>query len=127
MNPLRKLHNRENLNEKGFPSALYGKLNLPGKTGLVENIQSLVQTSGVGQTNGPHSASFEEILSRSINAVDAASKNAQSEVQTLMIGESDNLHQSVIAMQEAGVAFTLMVEVRNKLLESYQELMRMQV
>ena len=33
----------------------------------------------------------------------------------------------MIAMQEAGVAFLLMVEVRNKLLEGYQELMRMQV
>jgi flagellar hook-basal body complex protein FliE len=33
----------------------------------------------------------------------------------------------VIAMQEASVAFTMMVEVRNKLVESYQELMRMQV
>jgi flagellar hook-basal body complex protein FliE len=35
------------------------------------------------------------------------------------------LHQSVIAMQEASVAFNLMVQVRNKLVESYQELMRM--
>lgn len=45
----------------------------------------------------------------------------------VLLGESDQLHQSVIAMQEASVAFTLMVEVRNKLVESYQELMRMQV
>ena len=40
---------------------------------------------------------------------------------------STNLHQAMISMQEASVAFTLMVEVRNKLVESYQELMRMQV
>jgi len=45
----------------------------------------------------------------------------------VLLGDSDQLHQSVIAMQEASVAFTLMVEVRNKLVESYQELMRMQV
>ncbi|MFZ5495070.1 MAG: flagellar hook-basal body complex protein FliE [Verrucomicrobiota bacterium] len=45
----------------------------------------------------------------------------------VLLGESDQLHQSVIAMQEASVAFSLMVEVRNKLVESYQELMRMQV
>jgi flagellar hook-basal body complex protein FliE len=43
------------------------------------------------------------------------------------MGDTDQLHQSVIAMQEAGVAFSMMVEVRNKLVESYQELMRMQV
>ena len=45
----------------------------------------------------------------------------------VLLGENDQLHQSVVAMQEASVAFTLMVEVRNKLVESYQELMRMQV
>jgi len=37
------------------------------------------------------------------------------------------LHQSVIAMQEASLSFSLMVEVRNKVVESYQELMRMPV
>ena len=44
-----------------------------------------------------------------------------------MTGESTNLHQAVIAGQESSVALTLMVELRNKLVESYQELMRAQV
>ena len=45
-----------------------------------------------------------------------------------MIGGQDvSLHQAMIAMEEASVSFQLMVEVRNKLLESYQELMRMQI
>jgi flagellar hook-basal body complex protein FliE len=43
------------------------------------------------------------------------------------MGDNPNLHQSVIAMQEASVSFGLMVEVRNKVVESYQELMRMPV
>jgi flagellar hook-basal body complex protein FliE len=45
----------------------------------------------------------------------------------VLLGETDQLHQSVIARQEASVSFALMVEVRNKLVESYQELIRMQV
>jgi flagellar hook-basal body complex protein FliE len=52
---------------------------------------------------------------------------AQAATRKGLMGDSDQLHQSVIAMQEASVAFTMMVEVRNKLVESYQELMRMQV
>ena len=48
-------------------------------------------------------------------------------VNDLLAGKDIPLHQAMIAMQEAGVAFQLMVEVRNKLLEGYQELMRMQV
>ncbi|MFP4260488.1 MAG: flagellar hook-basal body complex protein FliE [Opitutales bacterium] len=42
-------------------------------------------------------------------------------------GGSSTLHQAMIASQEASVSFSLLVEMRNKLLESYQELMRMQI
>lgn len=62
-----------------------------------------------------------------VATVDAKQAQAQSLTQQVLLGDSDQLHQSVIAMQEAGVAFSLMVEVRNKLIESYQELMRTQV
>ena len=59
--------------------------------------------------------------------VQSKQADAKEITQKVLLGESDQLHQSVIAMQEAGVSFSLMVEVRNKLIESYQELMRMQV
>ncbi len=70
---------------------------------------------------------FGTMLDGLVGAV--AEKQAASADLTkkVLLGENDQLHQSVIAMQEASVAFTLMVEVRNKLVESYQELMRMQV
>jgi flagellar hook-basal body complex protein FliE len=45
----------------------------------------------------------------------------------VLSGENVPLHQAMIAMEEASVSFQLMVEVRNKLMESYQELMRMQI
>jgi flagellar hook-basal body complex protein FliE len=48
-------------------------------------------------------------------------------VRGLVTQQGVPLHQAMIAMEEASVSFQLMVEVRNKLLESYQELMRMQV
>ena len=62
-----------------------------------------------------------------VSTVEAKSAAAQAATRKVLLGDSDQLHQSVIAMQEASVAFTMMVEVRNKLVESYQELMRMQV
>jgi flagellar hook-basal body complex protein FliE len=71
--------------------------------------------------------SFGELVGDLVQSVDAKGKVADAEVRHLMLGESDNIHRSMIAMQEAGVAFTLLVEVRNKLVESYQELMRMPV
>ena len=70
---------------------------------------------------------FTQMLDGLVGTVEAKSAAAQAMTRKVLLGDSDQLHQSVIAMQEASVAFTMMVEMRNKLVESYQELMRMQV
>ncbi|MCR6654555.1 MAG: flagellar hook-basal body complex protein FliE [Opitutus sp.] len=66
---------------------------------------------------------LEGLVSTTLDKMEA-SKVA---TQKVLLGESENLHGAMIAMQESSIAFGLMVEVRNKLVESYQELMRMQV
>lgn len=70
---------------------------------------------------------FGTMLDGLVSTVASKQDTAQVLTRKVLLGESDQLHQSVIAMQEASVAFSMMVEVRNKLVESYQELMRMQV
>jgi flagellar hook-basal body complex protein FliE len=81
--------------------------------------------------SGPQTASptegFGQMLDGIVGMVDAKQQAAGAMTRKVLLGETDQLHQSVIAMQEASVAFSMMVEVRNKLVESYQELMRMQV
>jgi flagellar hook-basal body complex protein FliE len=71
--------------------------------------------------------SFGTMLEGLVSNVAGKQAQAADLTKQVLLGENDQLHQSVIAMQEASVAFSLMVEVRNKLVESYQELMRMQV
>ena len=71
--------------------------------------------------------SFGSIFDRMVGEVNSKMEAGSAEQAKVLSGESTNLHQAMISMQEAGVAFSLMVEVRNKLVESYQELMRMQV
>src|SRR5713226_207590 len=71
--------------------------------------------------------SFGSTLGQLVQDVSAKSAAANQAVTGLLAGQNAPLHQAVIAMEEAGVSFQLMVEVRNKLLEAYQELMRMQV
>ena len=71
--------------------------------------------------------SFGTMLDGLVNTVSGKQTEATELTKRVLLGDNDQLHQSVIAMQEASVAFTMMVEVRNKLVESYQELMRMQV
>ncbi len=72
-------------------------------------------------------SSFTAMLERFVSGVDSSMRKAEVEQAKVVRGESTNLHQAIIAGQESSVAFSLMVEVRNKLIEGYQELMRMQV
>lgn len=68
---------------------------------------------------------FGKVFEQIVSSVDAKQNEAQAVTRDVLLGKNDQVHQSMIAMQEASVAFQLMVEVRNKIVESYQELMRM--
>lgn len=70
---------------------------------------------------------FGQVLDNLVSTVASKETSADTITRNVLLGNSDQLHQSVIAMQEASVALSMMVQVRNKLVESYQELMRMQV
>lgn len=82
--------------------------------------------SGLG-VGAPVSGQFNNLLGNLVSEVSAKQDAASQASQGVLTGQNVSLHQAVIAMEEASVSFQLMVEVRNKLLESYQELMRMQV
>jgi flagellar hook-basal body complex protein FliE len=71
--------------------------------------------------------SFSSVLGKMVADVNAKQAEATQATEATLAGQNVPLHHTMIAMEEASVAFQLMVEVRNKLLESYQELMRMQV
>ncbi|MSU61738.1 MAG: flagellar hook-basal body complex protein FliE [Pedosphaera sp.] len=72
-------------------------------------------------------APFDNVLGRMVGEVNAKQISAGEAVKGLLSGQGVSMHQAMIAMEEASVSFQLMAEVRNKLLESYQELMRMQI
>ncbi len=80
-----------------------------------------------GSALSPAGGNFEGTLGRLVSDVSAKQAAASEAVAGLATNSGVPLHQAVIAMEEASVSFQLMVEVRNKLLESYQELMRMQI
>jgi flagellar hook-basal body complex protein FliE len=96
-------------------------------------LQQLGSTSSDSplQTSAPVSpgsgASFENMLGGFVNDVAQKQAAAGSAVSGLMSGQNVSLHQAMISMEEANVSFQMMVEVRNRLLDGYQELMRMQI
>ena len=75
----------------------------------------------------PPGETFSTMLGKMVTEVNAKQINASDAVNHLQTGNNASLHQAVIAMEEANVSFQLMVEVRNKLLDAYQEIMKMQV
>jgi flagellar hook-basal body complex protein FliE len=75
----------------------------------------------------PADGSFSSLLGRMVSEVNHKQSVAAQTVAGLQSGGPVTLHQAMISMEEASVSFALMAEVRNKLMESYQELMRMQV
>ena len=79
---------------------------------------------GAGAAGGP---AFGDTLKMAVDRADAAQKTADAQVEAFVSGESQNVHEVTIAMNQAELHFQLLAEVRNKLLDGYQELMRMQV
>jgi flagellar hook-basal body complex protein FliE len=75
----------------------------------------------------PAGGSFDSTVKSFIGEVSRQQAVAGEAVNGLVSGQNVSLHQTMIAMEEASISFQLMVEVRNRLLDSYQELMRMQV
>jgi len=109
--------------------SLLGSIN-PIATSALPRIDAPLPKISLPATTNPGAnpaQGFGQLLDGVVGAVDAKQQTATALTRQVLIGDTDQLHQSVIAMQEAGVAFSMMVEVRNKLVESYQELMRMQV
>lgn len=70
---------------------------------------------------------FEQTLKKFINDVDEAQKFAGESVEKLLTGEIKDIHDVMIAVEKAGTSFELMMEIRNKMIDAYREIMRMQV
>ena len=102
-------------------------LSRAGRVAPSEVLPMPLEKTGEISSAQSSSDSFAGMLGKMVSEVNAKQHAAGETVAALQAGQNVPLHQAVIAMEEANVSFQLMVEVRNKLLESYQEIMRMQI
>jgi flagellar hook-basal body complex protein FliE len=72
-------------------------------------------------------SSFMEHLKSGLAEVNEMQKRADSMAMDLASGKNDNLHETMLATTQAELTFNLMVQLRNRALEAYQEVMRMPV
>ena len=72
-------------------------------------------------------AGFGDWFAAELGSVNATVASAEHGVQQLAVGEATNLHEVMIHLEEAKLSLQLLAQVRNRLLDAYQEVMRMQV
>lgn len=93
------------------------------------NAQDLQTNPINGLGNGATKAGtdFGQFLTDALNQVDGLQKNADATSVGLATGQIQDVHTVMIALQKASLSLNMTVEVRNKALDAYQEIMRMQM
>lgn len=92
--------------------------------GLGNNLQALAKEQASAGSKGDD---FAQMLMDTMKDVNQTQLNSQSLQNEFMAGQPVEFHDLMIAMEKAGTAMQLTMQVRNKVLEAYQEMMRMQV
>jgi flagellar hook-basal body complex protein FliE len=80
-----------------------------------------------GATVDKPAAGFGAWFAQQVGQVDAGLRVADNDMRALAVGNVQNLHEVMIHLEEAKLSFQLLAQVRNRVLEAYQEVMRTQV
>lgn len=90
-------------------------------------IPEVTATGSAGGAAASGTSGFLDSLKSAIGKVNDAQMDARQAVDALMTGETQDIHRTMVALQEADVSFQLMMQIRNKLVTAYEEIQRMQV
>ena len=92
---------------------------------LGSRIRKTEGTTSSKQTEG--GVSFADTLAESLNKVNEIQQEADKAIEKLAAGKTQNIHETMLAVGKADTAFRMTMQVRNKIVEAYQEVLRMQV
>lgn len=94
---------------------------------LLPNKLDTNTSTGQSDQTSDSSADFSAMLKDALKDVNNAQLQADDAVQKVLSGESKDIHSTMIALQKADVSLKMMLEVRNKMMDAYQEIMRTQI
>ena len=95
---------------------------------LPTNLESIPNSAGAPKpATLPASDSFGALLKQSLSDVNELQQKADQAVSELATGQQQDIHNTMIAMEKADVAFRLLMQIRNKVIAAYETVMRMQV
>lgn len=110
------------------PNLAAGGLGGVGNLGKLGGIGGLDKAAEAGASEGASKVSFSDALKNSLQQVSNVQKHAEELGQKFAMGDdSVSLSDTMIAMQKSSIAFQATVQVRNKLVSAYHEIMNMQV
>lgn len=84
-------------------------------------------TAGATGTSAANGKEFKQLLMDSLQQVNQLQQEADAKVENLVTGKSDNVVEVFSAVRKADVAFSLLMEIRNKMLDAYQEVQQMRI
>jgi len=95
---------------------------------IQNSAQSLIGPKfSTNQTQDNSSSSFGKVLQQSIEQVNRLQLEADANINDLATGKQPDIHQTMIAVEKASVSFELLMQIRNKVISAYDNLMRTQV
>ncbi|WP_442958438.1 flagellar hook-basal body complex protein FliE [Photobacterium frigidiphilum] len=113
---------QDNVMSMNLPLSQMSEIQAQMKT--LEPIQIAPNPMTVNQAN---SVNFTDVISQSLNSVDLQGKEASALMTAVDTGKSDDLVGAMVASQKASLSFAALVQVRNKLLTAYDDVMKMPV
>tara|TARA_B100000700_G_C14876816_1_gene776066 strand:+ start:633 stop:941 length:309 start_codon:yes stop_codon:yes gene_type:complete len=99
----------------------------------LDNLKNIIQPNEIQPNKSEQKPksdsgeSFGNMVHDFLSKVSEDGANATEETKKVLSDKSENVHDAMVALEEASLSFQMMLEVRNRMLESYQELKRTQV
>jgi flagellar hook-basal body complex protein FliE len=95
--------------------------------GPLKDLSSIDKIKGIQPQQQTGGASFKDTLSNFMSDVNEMQKKADQSIEKMVSGEITDVHQVMTSVEEANTAFNMMMELRNKVMDAYQEIMRIRL
>lgn len=93
----------------------------------ISNLSKISSIPRINDTNKTTGTNFSDILGEALNKVNDLQIESQNVTDSFLSGETDNIHNVMIASSKANLALQMTIQVRNKVMDAYNEIMNMQI
>ncbi len=98
-----------------------------GDINAIQGLGALTSSTSTGKIDQSNSTSFKETLAGFMQDVNSMQNQADQSIEKMATGEITDVHQVMNSVEEAKTAFNMMMEIRNKVMSAYEEVMRMRL